>query len=171
MFTPLGYFVVQNMNIASVLAQGFETEINWDIGGGFSTNIAYTLADSVVQSNPADPASVGKQVIDVPRNRVGAGLAYQDVKGWRLSTQVFWVSRTDWANADHTDPGYPGKVAANSYFRVDASGSYPVTDRIELYVKIQNLLDRRYIATSFSAPSAQIFGQPFTVFSGLRVTF
>lgn len=88
-------------------------------------------------------------MIDVPRNRVGAGLTYQDVKGWRLSTQVFWVSRTDWANADHTDPGYPGKIAAGSYFRVDASGSYPVTDRIELYVKIQNLLS--IVATSLRA--------------------
>ncbi|HUC08947.1 MAG TPA: TonB-dependent receptor [Stellaceae bacterium] len=170
-YSPLGYFVVQNMNIASVQAQGFETEINWDIGAGFSTNIAYTLADSVVKSNPVDPASVGQQVIDVPRDKVGAGLTYQDVKGWKLSTNIIWSSRTAWASPDHTDPGYPGKISADSYFLVNASASYPVTDRVELYVKILNLLDRRYIATSFSAPSAQVFGQPFTVFSGLHVTF
>ena len=171
LYTPLGYFVVQNMNIASVQAQGLEAEVNWDIGGGFSTDIGYTLADSVVKSNPVDPASVGQQIIDVPRNKVGAGLTYQDPKGWKLSTQISWVSRTAWASPDHTEPGYPGKIAADSHFIINASASYPVAERVELYVKVQNLLDRHYVVTSFSAPSAQTFGTPLTVVSGLHVTF
>lgn len=170
-FSPLGYFVVQNMNVAAVQAQGFETEVNWDIGGGFSTNLAYTFADSVVKNNPADPLSVGKQLIDVPRHRVGTSLTYKDRAGWTLSTQMFWVSRTAWASPDHTDPGYPGKIAADSHFLVDVSGSYQITERIETYVKLQNLFNRRYVATSYSAPSAQTFGAPFTVFSGIRVSF
>ena len=170
-YSPQGWYVVQNMNIAAVQAQGFETEVNWDIGGGFSTNLAYTLADSVVKSNPVDPLSIGQQIIDVPRNRVAASLTYKDTKGWKVSTQVSWVDRTDWASPDHTDPGYPGKIAADSHFLVDVSGSYPVTQNVEVYLKIQNLLDRNYIATSYSAPSAQVKGAPFEIFSGVRLTF
>ena len=98
-------------------------------------------------------------------------MTYKDGVGWKLATQLLWVSRTAWASPDHTDPGYPGKIAADSHFIINASASYPVNQRTELYLKIQNLLDRRYIVTSFSAPSAQVLGQPFTVFGGLRVTF
>lgn len=170
-YTPQGWFVVQNENIAAVEAQGFETEVDWDIGFGVTTTLAYTLADSVVKNNPTDPASVGQQIIDVPRNKVATGLTYQAKQGWRVSTQAFWVDRTDWASFDHTDPGYPGKIAADSHFLVDVSGSYPFNEHIEAYVQIQNLFNRHYIATSFSAPSAQVRGAPFTAFAGIRVTY
>ncbi|HUL99652.1 MAG TPA: TonB-dependent receptor, partial [Mycobacterium sp.] len=81
-YTPAGWYVVQNQNIASVRAQGFETEVTWDAGHGISTRLAYTYADSVVKSNPLDPASVGLQIIDVPPNKVAAGVSYRSSSGW-----------------------------------------------------------------------------------------
>ncbi len=74
-------------NIAAVLAQGFEAEVNWDIGHGFSTDLAYTLADSIVRRNPLDPLSVGQQIIDVPRQSASASLTYVAPRGWRVSIQ------------------------------------------------------------------------------------
>jgi uncharacterized iron-regulated membrane protein len=52
--------------------------VDWKIGRGFSTTLGYTWANSVYQSNPTDPASVGQQLIDVPRNLVSAALTYED---------------------------------------------------------------------------------------------
>jgi len=169
-YSPAGWYVVQNQNIASVQAQGFETEVNWDIVAGLSANLAYTYADSVVKRNPLDPASVGQQIVDVPKNKVAAGIFYRSARGWHLATQVYWVDRTDWASPDHTNPGYPGATSADAHFLADATGSYSLAKGIELYLKIQNLFDRHYIATSYSAPSAQVMGAPFEVFSGLRVS-
>jgi outer membrane receptor protein involved in Fe transport len=160
---------VQNQNIASVLAQGAEAEVDWDFGHGFSANLAYTFADSTVQQNPLDPASIGLQVIDVPRNSGSATLTYAAPRGWRISVQAQYFGRTDWASSDHTDPGYPGRISADPHFIANLSGSYPITDRLSLYAQIQNLFDRRFIATSFSAPSAQAFGSPFELFAGFRL--
>lgn len=167
-YSPNGWYVVQNQNVASVLAQGFEGEVDWLIGRGLSATIGYTYADSVVQRNPLDPASVGQQIIDVPRDDATASLTYTAATGWRVSVQGRYVSRTAWASPDHTDPGYPGKTSADPYFVADLSASYPVTRKLELYLQIQNLLDRRYVVTSYSAPSPQAYGTPFEAFVGVR---
>ena len=168
-YTPAGWYVVQNFNVASVRAQGFEAEVNADIGGGVSATLAYTYASSIVKSNPLDPASVGQQLTDVPRNKVAGGLSYRNPDGWRAATQMYWVDRTAWANLEHSDPGYPGATSADAHFLLDLTAGYQFSKNVEAYVKVQNALDRRYIATSYSAPSAQIIGAPSQVFGGLRV--
>ena len=167
-YSPNGWFVVQNQNIASVLAQGFEAEVDWDLGHGVSANLGYTWADSTVQRNPADPLSVGQQIIDVPRNSGAATLTYTAPHGWRVSIQAQGASRTAWASADHTDPGYPGAISADLYVIANLSGDYPLTTRLDVYARIQNLFDRRYIVTSYSAPSPQALGTPLEAFVGVR---
>jgi len=170
-YSPAGWYVVENQNIASVRAQGFESEIDWSTGTGVTASLAYTLADSIVTSNPLDPASVGEQIVDVPRNKVAASLAYRNPRGWVVATQAYWVDRTAWASSDHTDPGYPGAISADPHFLLDATGRYPLTKGVEVYLQIQNLLDRHYIVTSYSAPSAQVLGAPFEVFGGIHLTW
>ena len=169
-YTPFGWYLVQNQNVAKVLAQGVEVELDWDIGSGFSTRLEYTFADSTVRRNPLDPLSEGKQIIDVPRNKAGGSLTYAAPSGWRLSAEALYVSRTAWASAEHVDPGYPGALSADPHFIMNLSGSYPVYDNVEAYVQLQNIFDRRFIATGYSAPSAQTYGTPFEAFVGLRTS-
>ena len=168
-YTPNGWYVVQNQNVASVQAQGVEAEAEWAIGGGFAANLAYTFADSIVKDNPLDPLSVGQQIIDVPRHKIAAGLNYTAPEGWRIGATAQFVSRTAWASPDHTDPGYPGKISADPHFIMNISASYPVWQHADAYVEVQNLFDTRYVATSYSAPSPQAFGTPLEVFGGLRI--
>lgn len=167
-YSPPNWFVVQNQNIAAVRAQGIETEIDWNISSRWSTQLAYTLADSVVQQNPLDPASVGEQIIDVPRTKVSSRFTYTAPTGWRAALQMTYVSATDWASPDHTDPGYPGAISADPHLLVNLSGSYPVSKNLEVYTHIENLFDRRYLATSYSAPSAEAYGMPREIFAGIR---
>jgi outer membrane receptor protein involved in Fe transport len=169
-YSPAGWYVVQNVNIASVRARGFEAQVNWDILSDLSASLAYTYAQSITESNPLDPASVGQQVIDVPRDKIALGLTYRNREGWSVAPQVYYVSRTDWASPDHTNPGYPGATSADAHALVDLTGTYQFSKHIEGYLKIHNLLDRRYIATSYSAPSAQVYGAPFEAFAGIRIT-
>ncbi|MGH8324469.1 MAG: TonB-dependent receptor domain-containing protein [Steroidobacteraceae bacterium] len=150
-------------------AQGVEAEVNWKIGGGFSTTLGYTWADSVYKSNPTDPLSVGQQLTDVPRNTASAALTYQNSQGWRVSTDALWVSATSWANADHTNPGFPYQAAADPHFVMDVAATYPVRESLEIYLQVQNLLDRHYIVNPgpFNPPE---YGTPFLAFVGVRVT-
>jgi outer membrane receptor protein involved in Fe transport len=167
---PPGFFYGGRLiNAASAQAQGFEAEVDWKVGAGFSTTLGYTFADSVYKSNPTDPLSVGQQLQDVPRNTASAALTYESQHRWRASTDARWVSRTAWANAEHTDPGFPYQASADAHFVVDLAGSYRVTDNAQLYMQIQNLLDRRYIVNPgpYNPPE---LGTPFEVFAGVRLS-
>jgi outer membrane cobalamin receptor len=169
-YSPAGWYVVENVNIASVLAQGVELENEASWGAGYFTRVAYTLASSVVKDNPLDPASVGQQVVDVARNRFSADITYKSPGGWRASTQVYWVDRTAWASPDHTSPGYPGALSADPHLLVDASAAHQLTGHLELYAQVQNLFNRHAVVTSYSAPSPQDYGTPLTLFAGVRGT-
>ncbi|MGH8133399.1 MAG: TonB-dependent receptor, partial [Steroidobacteraceae bacterium] len=166
---PPGFFFGGRLvNAASAQAQGVEAEVNWNIGGGFSTTLGYTWAESVYKSNPTDPLSVGQQLVDVPRNLASAALTYEDKRGWRLSADARYISATNWADADHTNPGFPYQAAADPHFVMDLAATYPVKDTVEIYLQIQNLLDRHYIVNPgpYNPPE---YGTPFQAFVGARV--
>ena len=167
---PAGFFYGGRLvNAASAQAQGFEAEADWKIGGGFTTTLAYTFADSVYKSNPQDPASVGQQLTDVPRNTLSAALTYQSRDGWRISTDARYISATSWASADHTSPGVGIPSSADPHLVVDLAARYPVRENTELSLQIQNLLNRRYIVNPGPYNPPQ-YGTPFQVFVGLRIT-
>jgi hypothetical protein len=164
-----GFFVQQDVNAASVQAQGFEAEANWDIGSGFSTILNYTYADSVYKDNPVFPTSVGYQLQDVPKDTAAAGVTYKDKRGWRVAMQTRWVSRTNWVNPDHSAPAAPAQASADSNFIVDLSAAYPVLSNVEAYVQTQNLFNRRYIANP-GAFGPLMEGAPFQAYGGVRIT-
>lgn len=167
---PPGFFYGGRLvNAASAQAQGVEAEVNWKIGGGFSTTLGYTWAQSVYQSNPDDPLSVGQQLQDVPRNSASAALTYADTRGWRISSDARWLSATSWTSADHTDPGFPYQAAADPHFVVDLAATYPLKDHFEVYLQVQNLLARRYIVNPGPYNPPQ-YGTPFDAFVGMRIT-
>jgi outer membrane cobalamin receptor len=167
---PPGFFYGGRLvNAASAQAQGVEAEIHWKIGGGFSTELSYTWAESVYKSNPTDPLSVGQQLQDVPRNTASAALTYQNKRGWRLSTDARRVSATSWTSADHTDPGFPYQAAADPHFVMDLAATYPIRDRVQVYLQIQNVLDRHYIVNPGPYNPPQ-YGTPFEAFAGVRIT-
>jgi len=167
---PPGFFYGGRLvNAASALVQGVEGELSWRIGGGFSSTVGYTWAQSVYTSNPTDPLSVGQQLTDVPRNSASAAVTYESTRGWRISTDTRYVSATAWTNAEHTNPGFPYQAAADPHFVVDLDASYPINTRLTIYLQIENLLDRHYIVNPgpFNPPE---YGTPFQVFFGARVS-
>lgn len=171
---PAGFFFgTRNINAGSARAQGIEVETDWDIGSGVSAILGYTFADSIILNDPLDPQAVGHQLHDVPRHKAEGGITYRDPQGWRIATQLRWVSRT-WENDDHvlqpfTDPRTT-KAASDSHFVVDIAASYPVLKNVEAYLRIQNLFDRRYIANP-GPWNPMTIGTPFEAFAGLHATF
>ena len=152
----------RNINAASALAQGIEAELDWAIGGGFTGGLAYTFADSRYTSDPLDPTAVGERLEGVPRHNFAGSLAYADPAGWRASADLRWVS-TSWGDA-HPDDG----LKLDAHFVVDASAAYKLTDWAEAFIQVQNLLDRRYVASN--GGGAPILGTPFQVMSGVRLS-
>jgi outer membrane receptor protein involved in Fe transport len=153
----------RNINAASAIARGFEAEVSWAIGAGFSTELTYTYADSHYTANPVDPTAVGERLEGVPRHNASAGLTYLSPSGWQATTILRYIS--DSYGDAHPEDG----LVQNGHFIVDVSASYPLTKQLQAYVQIQNLFDRRYIASNGGGPP--ILGTPFQVWSGLRVKF
>lgn len=157
---PLGFFFgSKNINAGSARAQGAELELSWDMGEGLSSHVAYTFADSKITENALDPASVGKQLGGIPRNRASFGITYASPDGWRIAPHVRWIEASFADNA-HTLP-------VDEQFVVDLAASYALTDRAEAYVQIENLLDADYVADN-SGFNPRLRGTPFTAFVGVR---
>lgn len=168
---PAGFFYGGRLvNAASARAEGVEAELDWDLGAGFGTTLAYTGAHSIYTANPTDPLSVGQQLTDVPRSTFSAAGTYRDDRGWRVSTDARYITATSWASADHTNPGFPYQAAADPHFVLDLSGSYPIRENAHVYLQIQNVLNRHYIVNPgpYNPPE---YGTPFEAFAGVRISF
>jgi len=150
----------RNVNAASAVARGFESEVTWDIGGGFSTELTYTYADSHYTANPTDPAYVGERLEGVPMHNAGASLTYVAPAGWQITTVLRYLSKS------YGDPFPADGLVQNAHFVTDLSASYPLTQQLQAFVQIQNLFDSRYIANNGGA--APILGTPFEAMGGLR---
>jgi outer membrane receptor protein involved in Fe transport len=153
----------RNINSAAAVARGFETEIDWDVGAGFSTELTYTYADSHYTANPVDPTAVGERLEGVPLHNAGANLTYSAPSGWQATTILRYISKS-YGDA-HPEDG----LIQQAHFVVDVSGSYPLTRNVQGYVQVQNLFNRHYIANNGGGPP--ILGTPFEVMVGLRARF
>jgi outer membrane receptor protein involved in Fe transport len=159
---PPGFFFgSRNINAGSTRARGVEAEVTWQITDALAASAGYSFAESILTRNPAEPASAGNQLAGVPRHQGNMQLIYTAPEGWRVSARARAISRS-FADNLHTLP-------EDSQFVVDASASYPVFDVAEVYVDVQNLFDRRYVANN-SGFNPPWLGQPFTVLGGVRVS-
>jgi outer membrane receptor protein involved in Fe transport len=150
------------INAASAVARGAEWEADWNLGHGVSTGFGYTYADSHYTANAEDPTAVGERLEGVPKQNVSGRLAYQASAGWRIATDLRWVSKS------YGDAHPEDNLIQNAHFVMDVSGSYPLTKRLQAYVQIENLTDTRYIANNDGA--APILGTPREFMVGLHLS-
>ena len=113
----------------------------------------------------------------IPRNRVKIGGDWNITSKARVGADLLFTGPQRFAgDASNQQPLLP------SYFTVSLNGAYKVTDQIELYGRIENLLDRRYylygtyfetsqLFQSFTNPQSVTPAQPFSVYGGVRATF
>lgn len=148
------------INAGSARSRGVEAELDWRVSPTLEGTLAYTYADSVVTSNPEDPASVGVQQSGIPEHRASAGLDWTVAHGVKLSPRLRYVARTigDADGVFHTDP----------HFIVDVAVTAPLTRNLDGFVQVENLFDRRYIATNDGFTSA-LYGRPLTAVAGVRL--
>ena len=158
---PPGFFFgTRNINAGEARSRGVEAEVNWLAGNGWTLNAGYTYADSTITQSVLDPASVGKQQGGIPRNKLSGGVTYEGLGGWRISPQVRWVSKS-WGDNDNTLP-------VDAHVVADLAASYPITKKLEAFVQIENLFDRRYVADNNGFEPPRI-GTPLTAFVGARL--
>ncbi len=180
-----GYFA----NVGDTLRQGLEASVNYK-KGPFDLHVSYAYVDAtyrsslVLQSNsPAADANgliyvtPGDQIPMIPRHRVKLGGDWDISSKARVGVDVLFVGPQRYAGDNsNQEPMLP------AYFTVSLNGSYKLTDQVEIYGKIDNLLDRHYYIYggyfdtpgpfgNFTNAEAVTPAQPFSVYGGVRVTF
>lgn len=158
---PDGFFFgSRNINAGKARSRGFELETQVNISGSWSAAAVYTFADSRITTNALDPASIDRQIADVPQNRASVSVTYEAPWGLRITPQFRWL-QSSYGDNDHTLP-------VDAQHLVDLSAAYSISKRAELFVHIENLFNEHYIANN-SGFNPPLRGTPFSAMAGARV--
>jgi outer membrane receptor protein involved in Fe transport len=148
----------QRQNLGAIRARGVELsavhkfERHWEISG------EYMLTDSTVLRFPANRALEGLLVPQVPRHQFNFQVNYANEK-WLVGTQGRFVSR----QFDDDQNLLP----LERFFTLDAEATRAVSERLRLFVAVQNLTGTRY---QISSTPVFTVGPPVLIRGGVRVT-
>jgi len=148
---------LQDQNIGSARSRGVEVIESWTITPRWIVLANYSFTDSVVTSNPQDPALVGNRVPHIPRHAGSASLRWIGRNG---------LSGTFRARSE-TARFYDAEnlKTEGGALILDLLLSWRFDNGIELYVSGENLLDRAYVVDQIAGPRR---GVPAGVYGGVR---
>lgn len=135
----------QYYNVPQVRMHGFESEMSCNLGKRIKGFLNYTY------TNAYDPI-ICTVVRDIPMRKFSWGLNYAGNDGIRANMVVRYVSETvslfsnGNGNADGENVYRPLAQHLPAYHVVDLKVSKKLNDNEEYYLKITNLLDKKYFA-------------------------
>lgn len=147
----------QRQNLGAIRARGVELsavmkfERHWEVSG------EYLLTDSTVLRFPANRALEGLLVPQVPRHQFNFQVTYANAK-WLVGAQGRFVSR----QFDDDQNLLP----LERFFTLDAEATRSVSERVRLFVAVQNLTGSRY---QISSTPVFMVGPPVLIRGGVRV--
>jgi vitamin B12 transporter len=123
---------------------------------------ALQLAMNYTHNKTEDP--YGVQLVRRPENKVGLSGRYRIGKSANLSANMQWVDeRKEVASAKDGNGNLVGKLP--DYFLLNLAGSYKLSDKVELYGRIDNVLDRWYEESWGYATAGR------SAYAGVKVNF
>ena len=131
-----------NINAGRARSQGLELEAEQGFNCGLTLFANYTYTESEMLENEASPASVGKELIQVPRNMFNAGARYKggpytaSLTGRYVGKRFGSDTNTDVINGVYT--------SYDPYTVVDAKISYQVNPITSVSLSVDNILDEQY---------------------------
>ncbi len=144
----------QRQNLGEARVRGVETALEGRPWRGWSVLLAYDLIDALVTQHPT---LVGKRLPQDPAHRATAAVAFRDPELLfaTLELRVLGAQYEDDLNTLPLDP-----VALLS-----ASLARPVTESLELYATVENVLDQTYVV---GRAGVDTIGAPLAARVGLR---
>ncbi|WP_411819465.1 TonB-dependent receptor [Hyphococcus formosus] len=139
-FAGSGYF-----NIDRARARGVETVADFSLHENLSARASYTFTDAV-------DLDTDLPLLRQPKHKAVATISYAPVQSLNLSTSILY-------NGPEAD--FP--VGNDDFIRIDLRAAYALSEKIEIYGRIENLTDTEYEDVS-GYGEAGISG-----FGGLRV--
>jgi outer membrane receptor protein involved in Fe transport len=154
----------QRQNLGRTRSRGIDLDAALHLTRTFELTSGYEFVDAAVLSFPANPALVGLEIPQVPRNVITFQALYSDPTAssrWRRMTL-----------------GVQGRFVGNQYdddlnqlplgrfFTLDASLSRRIWRDTEAYVAVENIFDERYVVQRTPVPE---LGSPTLFRVGFRL--
>jgi outer membrane receptor protein involved in Fe transport len=146
-------------NLGRTRTQGVDVSVRTKLTESITLETAYQYAAAVVLSFSANPALVGLEVPQVPRNVATAQLRYSNPKTFTFAMQARYVDK----QYDDVLNQFP----LNGFFTADAYLSRQVHRGVEFYAAAENMFNRRYQVAR--TPIVQL-GPPVMARAGVRLT-
>lgn len=125
-------FVLENIDKANM--RGTEIGLTTRLSESLSTRLAYTYTDT-------ENDTTGEALLRRPKNKNSLTVVYQPTS--RFRSQVQWrVYSSRFDNDFNTFP--PERVSLGGYGIVDLAASYQLSQRFELFARVDNLFDKEY---------------------------
>lgn len=135
-FLGNGYF-----NIDRTRSRGVEVELDWRVAETLRASAAYTLTDAI-------DLDAGTDLLRVPRHKGTAVVDWTPTPPLTFSASVIVNGR---------EADFP--TANEAFVRLDLRAAWAVSDRFELYGRVENATDTRYQDVSgYGEPGASAFG-------------
>lgn len=163
-------------NAGEVEVFGIETSVSADLNILFNTSFGipvsanYTFTNATFQNsfesnfNPWGNVESGDKLPFVPKHQFNANIGLKfDKLDLNLNTSSVAAMRTS-AGSGSIDPAF----STDSYFLIDLSSSYQITNNFNLFVHLRNALDHTYIVSD--RPHGLRPGLPRTFMGGVKVT-
>jgi iron complex outermembrane recepter protein len=132
----------QGINAGKAKSQGVELEAEQKFDFGLTLFANYTYTDSKVEENSANPASEGKQLIQVPRNLFNLGASYE--KGPFTASATCQYASKRYGSDTNSDVVNGVYGSYDPYTLVSAKIGYRITPNYEFSLAVDNLLDEDY---------------------------
>ncbi|MBU1152979.1 TonB-dependent receptor [bacterium] len=121
---------------------GFEMEGKMKLAAGLDAFANYTLQDTEITSNPAEPKTVGKDFEYVPEKMYNIGVSFHR-NDLDASCTWHWVKKM-YATSDNTDVAEGVYGAHDTVDTVDMKIGYAFKERMRVSLACDNLLDKEY---------------------------
>lgn len=158
--------VRQRQNLGRARARGLQSELVWRASTRLEISAAHVFSEALVEAFPADPLLVGRRLPQVPRHRASLRLTYLDAVPSRIfrirDVHVELMGRYESARFDDDR----NLLRLGSFFTADLTLLRPLGERGELFLAVENLLNRRY---AVQATPVELAGTPRLISAGLRL--
>lgn len=133
--------ISKRINAGKAKVDGVELKADAELASWLTLNAGYAYVGSEMLENSVDPLSVGKRLIDSPKNMVNFGLTAQQGP-WTGTLNANYSSKV-FSTAQNTDTaeGVPGSYDAHTM--VNAKLGYAFSRTVKGALAVNNLLDRK----------------------------
>jgi iron complex outermembrane recepter protein len=154
LYNQTNYAVTPNItnvqNVAAIRTHGVElayqgTDVAKRWLKGLDLNASMTYADSIITSNPNNPASVGKQQPRVPSWRANALVSYTINSQWVTSVGVRYSGK-QYGQLDNSDTNSAAYFGFSPYFVTDIRAQYRHNAQLTTSIGVDNVGNAKYWA-------------------------